>query len=115
MSYFSERDLKLIKALVYKPELKPSYDIMRDALLWMDEWARELSSEGFDKFCYLLVARSYIHRGIPFSSYKSNPNLLEKVWLDAQNQIPQWPGFKRLELSPEDRAYYEEERNSDVF
>ncbi len=115
MSCFSKRDLELIKALVYQTKLKPSYDIMRDALVWMDEWTQELSSEGFEKLCYIWLSRSFIHRGLPFSSYNFNPNLLEKVWLEAQNEIPHWPGFNRLELSQEERAYYEEQRNSDVF
>ena len=80
MSYFSKRDLELIKVLIYQPELKPCYDVMRDALVWMDEWDKRLSSDGFNRLCNLWVARSFIHSNIPFSSYTFNPNLLEKVW-----------------------------------
>jgi len=110
MNYFFGRDLELIEALVYQPELKPSYDVMRDALVWRDEWTNDLSSEGFEKVCKLWTARSFIHRGIPFSSYKLNPDLLERVWFEAKTQGFKWTGFNRLELRQQDREYYEEQR-----
>lgn len=109
MNYLFGRDLELIEALVYQPELKPSYDVMRDALVWRDEWTNDLSSEGFEKMCKLWIARSFIHRGIPFSSYKLNSGLLERVWSEAKTQGFKWTGFNRLELSQQDREYYEEQ------
>lgn len=72
MSYLSGRDLEIIEALVYQPELKPSYEAVKGVLTWRDEWSFELSQEGLEKIYQLWVARSYIHNGIPFSSYKLN-------------------------------------------
>lgn len=112
MSYLSGRDLKMIEALVYQPELKPCYDPMRDALFWRDEWSFDLSSEGHDKIYQLWIARSFLHKGIPFSFYKLNPDLLERVWSEALMQGFKWPGFNRLELSQENRKYYEEQRKN---
>ena len=112
MSYFLGEDLEIIEALVYQPELSPCYDPMRDALVWMDEWPRSISSEGFKKLWRLWVARSFLHRGIPFSSYRLNPDLLERIWSEALMQGFKWPGFNRLELSQEDREYYEEQRKN---
>ena len=115
MSYFSGKDLELIEALVYQPDLEPGYDVMRDALVWSDEWSYYLSSEGFEKMCKLRIARSFIHREIPFSSYPGDSDALQKAWFEAREQVPNWPGFKRLKLSQKDKDFYKEQSENDGF
>ena len=107
MSYFWGNDLKLIEALVYNPNLEPSFDVMRDALVWNDERADGLTPEGYEKLCDLWIARSYIHRGIPFSESELDPEYFGRVWSEATKQGFKWPGFNRLHLSKQDREYYE--------
>jgi hypothetical protein len=76
MSYLCGRDLGIIEALVYQPNLKPSYEAVKGVLTWRDEWSFELSQEGLEKIYKLWIARSYIHNGIPFPSYsRLNPDL----------------------------------------
>jgi hypothetical protein len=65
MSYLCGRDLGIIEALVYQPNLKPSYEVVKGVLTWRDEWSFELSQEGLEKIYKLWIARSYIHNGIP--------------------------------------------------
>lgn len=43
MNYFSGNDLELIEALDYQPELEPSYEVIKDALIWEDERPSGLS------------------------------------------------------------------------
>ncbi|MBP0023596.1 MAG: hypothetical protein J7540_06300 [Roseofilum sp. SID2] len=111
MSYFSGRNLELIEALVYNPTLEPSYDIMRDSLVWDDERPAGLDREGYKKLIDLWSARSFIHKGIPFSNHSLDPEYFERVWNEARGQGFQWPGFYRLHLSKRDREYYENARD----
>lgn len=115
MSYFSEQELKLIETLGYRPELEPSYDAIKNALIWEDERPNNLSPDGYEKLCDLWIARSFIHRGIPFSSYKLSPEYFEKIWLAARKQGFKWPGFYRLNLSDRDKNYYIKQINETLI
>jgi hypothetical protein len=35
--------------------------------------------------------------------------LCKELWAQAQQQISEWPGFKRLTLSAEDKEYFEDQ------
>jgi hypothetical protein len=104
---FTGRDLELIESLVYDPVLSPSFDIMRGALIWADEWPNGLTSDGLDNLFSLIAARSFLHRGLDFSKFKLAPDRFRLIWESAQQQGFRWPGFKRLTLSDTDKAYYE--------
>ena len=110
MSYFSEEELKLIEALTYNPELEPRYDIMKDSLIWDDEIPDKFNGDSYEKVGDLLIARSFIHRKVPFSSWRLAPTYFAEVWSNATTQGFKWPGFFRLELSDKDRKYYEQQR-----
>ncbi len=56
----------------------------------------------------LWVARSLMHRGLTFSDHPINPEYSQRVWEQAIQEIPNWPGFQRLKLSSEDQKYYAE-------
>ncbi|MDC0836010.1 hypothetical protein POG22_23890 [Geitlerinema sp. CS-897] len=108
MNYFSGQDLKLIESLVYQPELEPSYEAIKDVLIWSDERPNGLSFEGYEKLCDLWVARSFIHRKVSFLSCKLDSTYFEEVWRRAVYQEFRWPGFYRFELK--DRLYYKKQR-----
>ncbi|MDY6781765.1 MAG: hypothetical protein SW833_04295 [Cyanobacteriota bacterium] len=119
MIYFSGNDLKLIESLVYDSSLDPSYEILKNTLIWNDERPDGLTPEGYEKLCDLWIARSFIHRKIPFSDWDIAPKYFEQVWSKAQKQGFRWPGFYRLSLNKQDREYYEnsmsELRKSDAI
>jgi hypothetical protein len=110
MVYFSGRDLRLIESLTYEPTSEPSYDLIKDALIWDDERPHGLTPDGYEKLCDLWIARSFLHKRIPFSSWKLDPIFFENVWSEAIEQGFSWPGFNRLELSEKDKQYYEIQR-----
>ncbi|MGL5074230.1 MAG: hypothetical protein ACRDBG_00095, partial [Waterburya sp.] len=86
MSYFQGKDLELIESLVYNPDIKPSYDFMRDSLVWEDERPLGLTPEGYEKLCDLWIVRAYIHREIPASDWGLDPKYFEDAWLEAIKQ-----------------------------
>jgi hypothetical protein len=109
MSYFHGKDLEIIESLIYQPELEPAFDVMRGALVWIDERPDGLSSKGYEKLIDLWIVRSCIHRGISLSDGTLDPEYFEKAWSEARAQKFSWPGFNRLKLSEEDRIYYMKE------
>jgi hypothetical protein len=110
VTYFCGKDLEIIESLVYQPELKPAYDLMRDALIWADERPEGLSREGYEKLIDLWAARSFIHKGTKFSDWTLDPEYFGKVWEEAISEEFEWPGFNRLKLSQQDEQYYESQR-----
>ncbi len=107
---FTGNDLQLIESLQYNPELKPSFDWMRDCLVWKDERPDGLTPAGYESLIDLWIARSFIHRGKSFSEHSLDPHYFEDVWKRALNQGFQWPGFSRLTLSDEEREFYKQEK-----
>ena len=110
MSYFDGQNLELIEALIYNPNAKPSYDVIRDCLIWEDEIANNLNPDGYEKLGDLWIIRSFIHRKIPSSRWGLDPEYFQKAWNNAVNQNFRWPGFFRLKLSKSDQEYYQRKR-----
>ena len=106
---FTGNDLKLIEALEYNPDLKPGYDLIKSCLVWKDERPVGLTPAGYETLCDVWIARSFIHRGVDFSTDKLDPKYFRDIWNRALNQKFKWPGFKRLALNEEDKAYFEHE------
>ena len=106
--HFYDRDRKLIEALRYDAALKPSFELIKSCLVWEDERPEGLTPDGYDKLCDLWIARSFIHRNLPFSSWTLAPDYFEGAWKAASEDGFSWPGFRRLQLSAEDLAYYEQ-------
>ena len=107
---FIGEDLRLIESLAYNSDLKPSYDHLKNCLVWEDERAEGLSPIGYENLCDLWIARSFIHRGMSFSEHRLDPNYFQTVWERALGQKLKWPGFARLTLCEEDKNYYEKMR-----
>ncbi|MDB9518464.1 hypothetical protein PN466_16085 [Roseofilum reptotaenium CS-1145] len=95
MTYFSGKNLELIEALVYDPTLKPDYDIMRDSLVWPDERPWGLDPDAYDKLIDLWIARSFIHKGIPFSDWSFIPEMTSS--LHCNYRLQSNPFFRLIE------------------
>jgi len=106
MDYFNDNDLELIEELKFNSELLPSYDVMKNCLVWDDERPDGLTPDGYEKLCDLWIARSFIHRDIPFSTWELDPEYFEQVWKDAMNAEFKWPGFNRLKLTEKEKVIY---------
>jgi hypothetical protein len=106
MVYFEGRDLELIENLEFNPDLEPSYDAIKNCLVWEDERPDGLTPDGYELLCDLWIARSFIHRDIPFSSWVLDPEYFGRVWEDAMEAKFKWPGFNRLELAVNEKKYY---------
>jgi hypothetical protein len=106
---FTGDDLRIIESLIFDASLKPMFDPMRDCLAWADERADGLTREGYERLCDLLIARSFIHRNLDFSTHTLDPAYFREIWERAMKHKFRWPGFNRLELSADDRSFFEKE------
>jgi hypothetical protein len=104
---FTGRDLLLIKALVYNPNLEPGYESIKGCLIWDDERPNNLTSDAYSNLCSLWGARALLHRGLTLADHPLDPDYCRDIWERALAQVPEWPGFKRLTLSAKDKDYYE--------
>jgi hypothetical protein len=109
--YFDDRDRALVEALTYDPAEQPAYEYIKGCLVWRDERPDGMTPMGYERLCDLWIARSYLHRGMPLNSGPFDPDYFEKAWKHALRDGIHWPGFRRLTLSPEDKAYYELQLN----
>ena len=107
MPYFSDRDRAIVESLTYDPAATPGFELLKGCLVWADERPDGLTSEGWDRLTDLWAARSFMHRGEPFTDKQFGGRQYEKAWNQALREGIRWPGFLRVELSPEDRAYLE--------
>lgn len=105
---FNDQDLELMKSLKYDPSLKPNYESLKGCLIWKDERSDDLSPDAYHIVSSLFVARSLLHQGLTFDDHPVDPEYCKNLWVIAQKQIADWPGFKRLTLNDEDRKYLEE-------
>lgn len=113
MNYFSHKDLKAIESLKYDPLLEPRFDSIKYCLIWEDEMPKKISTDGYEKLCDLWITRSLIfHRKLPKEEWGLDPDYFENVWKKAISANFKWPGFLRLNLSPEDRKYLFDEINN---
>jgi len=102
---FSSADREGLGQLVFDPESEPSYELMKACLVWPDERPGTISREGYELLGDLWIVRGYLHRNVPPENWGLEPRYFQEVWRNALVDIPQWPGFKRLELSESERAY----------
>lgn len=114
MSYFKGKNLELIESLVYNPNLKPSYEFIKNCLVWSDEVPDGLTPEGYEKLIDLLIIRSFIHRQISPSNWwildSKDSKYFQEVWSKAIQQNFKWPGMNRLKLTKSDQEYYKQQQ-----
>ena len=109
MSYFLERDKKLIEKLLYNPNAKPGFNIINSTLTWADEYPEGLSKDGQEKLNDLWIARTIIYHNPDMIKWVLNPEHYKQVWEVAKKEGIEWPGFReeRLFLSGVDQDYYQ--------
>jgi len=115
MDKITKKEIEAFEKLEFKPDLKPYFDPMRYCLRWEDEEPETVTRDIYEKFLNLLIVRSYIHEGRPKNEwYIIKPTTyFSDFWEHAKETIPNWPGFKRIELSESDKEYFETEKNKD--
>lgn len=106
---FSQSDRVAIGRLAYDPTATPAYDIIRSCLVWADERPVGISNDGYELVGDLWIYRGALHRGIPLQQWGVNPERFQSVWETALGDIPNWPGFRRIELSTDEHAFLVEE------
>ena len=102
---FTGNDLVLIEQLVFDSSLEPSFDLMRDCLVWADEIPDGLTPDAFDYLCDLLIARSLFHKGLTLDDHPLSPDYCKTIWARAVNQNLKWTGFQRIEVGAKDLEY----------
>jgi hypothetical protein len=105
---FTDEDLIVMKSLKFDPSLKPNFESLKNCLVWEDERADFLSPDGYYLVGCLLIARSLLHRGLTFDDHPVNSEYCKNLWSIAQQQVSEWPGFKRIELNDVDKKYLDE-------
>ena len=105
--YFSAEDRQLIETLEYNPSLKPGYEALKGCLVWDDEglFIVGLSEDGREKLADLWIARLILFHDL--DRHTLDDSYFKDAWNLAVAQLQGWPGFNRLVLSAEDRAFYE--------
>ncbi|MEC4853398.1 MAG: hypothetical protein SAJ12_20655, partial [Jaaginema sp. PMC 1079.18] len=116
MNEFTELEIIEFDKLVLNDKETPFFDPMRYCLRWKDEEPKTVSKDIYEKFLDLIIARSFIHKGLPKNRWYfiRHTNYFCDYWEYALSVIPNWPGFQRLILSKKDREYFENELNKDL-
>jgi hypothetical protein len=122
MALLSPRDREVIESQKPDPNARSTISVLSHGLLWSDEVTPDLSRmspEGWRVWYDLLAARSMLHAGYPVGAIPKNVGDFErawwnenvwKVWNAALAEGVKWIGFRRLKLSPEERAMFDKYR-----
>jgi hypothetical protein len=102
---FTPSDREIIERLTFDPTCEPSFELLRSCLIWPDERPTGISNAGYRLLGDLWIVRGFLHQNVPFEKWGIDPAHFQSVWQAAINDVPGWPGFRRMELSEADRAY----------
>jgi hypothetical protein len=94
-----------LQQLTYDPGAEPAYELLKSCLVWPDERPVRISSEGYEFLGDLWAIRGFLHRELPLVRWGLDPAYFQEVWRVGLATVPNWPGFKRLQLSEKDRQY----------
>jgi hypothetical protein len=95
-----ERDISILNGLCYDENAEPNFDIIKYCLIWPDERPVDHpSKEGYELLTDLWITRGYIHQQVPYEEWLFDPPYFKERWEFGLINIPNWPGFKRVELS----------------
>jgi len=109
-----ESDRLAVRALTYDATSQPAYETIKSCLVWPDEVPGGVSSTGYEFIGELLAVRGLMHRKVPFERWPLNPEHHKAVWLAGMQEIPEWPGFRRIELSDADALYLQKSLQEDA-
>lgn len=102
---FEPDDRDTLRSLVFDPAATPNFEFLKACLVWPDERPERITEPGYELLRDLWSVRGFLHRGIPTEKWGLDPNYFQAVWSHALQDVPEWPGFRRLQLSDEDQAY----------
>lgn len=105
---FSPPDRAALQRLVFDPTSEPSFELLKACLVWPDERPERISSAGYELLGDLWIVRGFLHRQVPTEAWALDPAHFQEVWRDALEDVPGWPGFRRLQLSEVERAYLDQ-------
>ena len=108
---FAAADAEALQQLVFDPTCEPSYELLKACLVWPDERPARISKEGYRLLSDLWIVRGFLHRQLPPANWGLDPSYFQEFWRNALADVPEWPGFRRLELSGADREYLRESMN----
>jgi hypothetical protein len=91
----SDADRALIEATPFDPAASVAYNEITGALAWSDELPDGLSQAGHADLRELLAIRGYLHRGLPVDTIPRHEAVASGI---------RWNGFRRLALTPDQRA-----------
>ena len=103
---FSEYDRELLNSLVFDPSLKPEFNAVSACLYWDDECPETITPLGRRQLRIMWYTRAYLHTDNSFVGAGEHEQYHRAWWEQALLEVPTWPGFKRLTLSEEDRAFF---------
>jgi hypothetical protein len=102
---FAESDRRALQGLRRDPSAQPSFELIKSCLIWPDERPITISNNGYTLLGGLWIVRGFIHRNIPSDRWGLDPGYFQELWRNALAEVPEWPGFGRLTLSPTDQEY----------
>ena len=105
MTRLSPEDRNLVEAQIIDPAACPNFEVIKYCLIWSDEEIETISEEGRQFIADLIIARGYIHRGVPTGEWGFGNGHYEQVWYFANEIKLKWIGFSRLDLNDADRRY----------
>lgn len=103
MSGLPDADRELLEAGEPDPDAEPLYNDVTSCLVWPDEVPDGLSREGYGYVRDLLVARGYLHRGIPVDRWDFGYADRWERWNEALASGLRWTGFRRIGLTAAER------------
>jgi hypothetical protein len=104
MTVLSDADRELVEALDFLEAAEPSFNEVTACLVWPDEIPDGLSRDGYQIIRSLLIARGYLHRGVPVDEWDFGVPARWEAWNDVLLSGLRWNGFRRLALTAAQRA-----------
>ena len=108
----TDKDRMLLESLVYDPGLEPRFNALRSYLTWEDELPSGITPDGLDTLANLWIARACLYHGFELPDLFDS-NYFSGIWNQAIAEKLDWPGFKRLTLSDENKEFYKQKLNQE--
>ena len=82
---------EILSGLIYDPNAKRSYDLMRGGFIWSDELpSRDNDYESYLKSIFLLANVIAYRASLTLGKPREK---LKQSWDQLKQEVPDWPGF----------------------
>jgi hypothetical protein len=109
----SPGDRELVDVQPFDPDASIAFHELLGCLVWSDEVPDGLTSAGRDYLRELLAVRGILHLGRPVDWPDGTRPDRAAAWRDALDSDLRWNGFRRIELTPEQRRLLEHYASDD--